>query len=252
MSEFLLSLSSDNLTGTDTSSDFTTKFNRLALNGNYKIGLESLNVWYSLYNISSSYNNNKLRYNNGVTNKTITIVDGLYSIDDLQTYLESQFIANGDYTAGTPNVFYINFAPNYNTFRCRLTISGGYSVDFSNPSTYGYLHTLLGFNPAVYNDTTEGQKPVNITSSNDSIQLHCDIITGSFVNGSKSDVLYQFQFTVAPSSLQEIKPNKILYLPIKYTSGFLDRIRLYFTNQSGTPIDFNGERVSVLLSLMPA
>ena len=71
------------------SHDFTIKLtNQLDLekNKNYYIMLDSLTMAYSWYNLSSEYGNNTIRYSNdnGVTFRTITIRDGIYSYTALK------------------------------------------------------------------------------------------------------------------------------------------------------------------------
>ena len=55
----------------------------------YEIGMESCYLWYSWYNISSALGNNIFVYHNGRAKASITIPDGSYNIDDLNTVVKS-------------------------------------------------------------------------------------------------------------------------------------------------------------------
>lgn len=70
-----------------------------------EVALSSLNVYNSIYNVTSTLNNNKisLYYQNGnpatgFAAYTFTIPDGLYQISDLNDWLQATLIANGLYS----------------------------------------------------------------------------------------------------------------------------------------------------------
>jgi hypothetical protein len=96
--------------------------------------------------------------------------------------------------------------------------------------------------------TQEGLNNVNITNNIDRVLIHCDVITGSYQGGRSSDVMYSFSADGEPSSLLQIKPNRLLYLPINQ-SGYLYRMRIRITDQLDRVINLNGEEVSLSLYL---
>ena len=60
------------------------------------------------------------------------------------------------------------------------------------------IHATLGFNSQTLSPGYhEGENPVNILSVN-SILVHCDIISGSFLNGGREPVIYSFFPNVSP------------------------------------------------------
>lgn len=69
------------------SDDFTIYFPHLQLGGDrdteYEIALVSASMWYAWYNISAYYNNNQFNYNDGSTDRTVTIPDGLYTLQQI-------------------------------------------------------------------------------------------------------------------------------------------------------------------------
>ena len=79
--------------------NFTTTFSNLMLekNTDYEIAMISLSMNYSYPNISSTNGNNTVEYSpNGGTNYyTITIPDGNWSVDSLNTQIQGQMKTNG-------------------------------------------------------------------------------------------------------------------------------------------------------------
>lgn len=242
---YLLNLTSDDKKPNEQTDNFSINFSPpIPLSSNWEIALESCSIWYSWYNISSDYNNNTFRYNNGSVWKNIAITNGLYTIDDLNGFIKSAMKSNGDYTAGSPDVFYIDITPNYNTFKLRITLSNSYQVDL----TVGTLYQLFGFDPIIVSTTQEGTNNVNITNGVNRIMLHVDCVTGSYKGQSSTDIIYSFTADDAPSSLLTIQPNRLLFLPVN-KSGNLDSIRVYITDQLNRRVNLNNEELSVVLFL---
>lgn len=246
MATYFLNLSSDEKETGQFTDDFTCSFDPpIRISNNFALGLHSGTLWYSYYNISSDYNNQIFRYYNGSVWKNITITAGLYSIDDINTFVHNAMLANGDYTnVGGVNVFDIVITPDYNTFKLLITLTNSYQVDLS----VGNLYQIFGFSSIVISSTQEGPNNVDISNGIDKLLIHVDCVTGSYVNGSASDVIYGFSPNVKPSSLIELNPTKIVYLPLNKT-GFLQKMRIRITDQSNRRVNLNGEQVTMSLYL---
>lgn len=84
--------------------DFTIYLNQplfLKLNKNYEIALdEIITMTYSWYNISASFNNNKIRYRKTTGSDTnwyeIDFADAMYSYDDIDDYIKNKTGKAGD------------------------------------------------------------------------------------------------------------------------------------------------------------
>ena len=104
----------------------------------HEIAVQSVSMYYAWANISSALGNNTFTYNmnNGKPTTTVIIPDGLYEIATINEYLQSIFIANGDYLFnGTNNVYYaemvINptrYAVQVNTFALPQTLPSGWTA----------------------------------------------------------------------------------------------------------------------------
>ena len=66
---------------------FTDKLN-LKTTNDKNIGLVKLSIYYTWKNIKSVYNNNKFKISAPTWNDEFDLLDGLYSISDIQDYCE--------------------------------------------------------------------------------------------------------------------------------------------------------------------
>lgn len=86
-------------------------------------------------------------------------------------------------------------------------------------------------------------EPVN------AVLIHCDIITGSYLNGRLSQVIYSFTPNVSPGYkiIEMPKPQLIFYSVINHPK--IDKIRIWLTDQNDKPIDLRGEKITVTLQI---
>lgn len=108
------------------------------------VALSHLNVFLSWYNITSTYNNNKLTYlfwdNNGVLQPfDIVFEDGFYNTTTLYEYIQSKLVANGHYLeylvpgpGGEIQVLYpISIRPNETYYKLGFVFASiGENMDF--------------------------------------------------------------------------------------------------------------------------
>lgn len=239
---YFLNLSSVDRKASETSDNFTLSFTTpIEIPGNWTMGLESLGIWYSWYNISSDYNNQTFHYYNGSVWKDIVVPSGLYSIEDYNRYIQSQMKANSDYTVVSGvDTFYITVSPNYNTFKLDIILSGGYQVDL----TVGTLYELFGFTSKIVSTSESGTNNINITNGVDKIMICVDCITGGYRGVVASNVIYSFQANGEPSSLLTIKPFHVIFLPLT-KSGYLYDINIKVVDQSGRRVNLNNEDMNM-------
>jgi hypothetical protein len=231
----------DSTTGYGTSQNFRVIYNpplQLDQTKQYVIGLISADIWYLWYNVNST--NNILKYYNGTMWKVTVLLPGAYNILDINTEIKRLITANGDVADN------ITIIPNYNTLKCRIKIRGSYQIDFTAESS---IRTVLGFNSKILstNGTFDGDTNVNITDIN-SLLIRCSLVSGSYINGSSSDCLYNFSPNLPPGSLISVRPFQIIYLPIDNCYS-ISEICMRITDQSDREVDLNGERVTYYLHL---
>ena len=90
-----------------------------------KLALGSLTMYYSTFNITTTYNNNQFQYvwvDGSVV--SVTIPNGFYTIATLNDFLEFTMIANGHYlvdSTTSKNVYFLTIGTNVSSYRVELT-----------------------------------------------------------------------------------------------------------------------------------
>ena len=96
------------------------------------MALANLSIYYTQKNIISEYNNNKFKISAPTWNDTFDLLDGFYSVADIQDYFE--FIIKKHETL-TENQIYPNKIKN----RIILKIKTGYKLELLTPETMKLL-----------------------------------------------------------------------------------------------------------------
>lgn len=136
------------------------------------IGLRSIDMYNSIFNINASlYNNNVFRYlwfsNTGTLSvqHTITIPDGYYDTISLNEYLQSQLILRTHYlTDGNgKNIFYLKMSDNINRYAVQLD---AYVVPTDAQATAGIIVGGITYRyPTIRSNPTNWIFPsVNVTT----------------------------------------------------------------------------------------
>ena len=103
--------------------------------GEKSIVLSNLSIYYTLKNIKSSYNNNKLKISAPTSNDKFEFPDGSYSISDIQDYFAYILKKHGE-NIDKPSVqIYVNKIENRITFK----IKTGYSLELLTTETMKLL-----------------------------------------------------------------------------------------------------------------
>ena len=228
----------DSKKGKGKSSNFTTKLNppvRLDPNKDYKIALVNSELWYSWYNVTTS--NNNFKYFNGKDWTTVKVPPGAYNIKDINTEIKNLIEDEGDDGDA------ITLSANFNTSKTSLRIQGDYKVDFDIDDG---LRDLLGYDGQTLTaGRHSGDRQINITNIH-TVLIKCSLVSSSYLNGSTSDVIYNFSPNLPPGSLLSIQPNQLLYIPISRTEQ-ISSITMMVTNQDDEEIDFNEERTTFFI-----
>ena len=162
----------------------------------------NLETYYSIPNISNKNNSFTYSANGGVDWHTITIPTGSYDIEDINNTIQRGITSNGHWDEANEE-FYVSILANPNTMN-------NYQVNFKSGTS---LRKLLGFNSKVYTASQESERVVDILSVN-SILVHLDIISGSYVNGVARHTIYSFFPNVSPGHKIVENPKTVIYLPI--------------------------------------
>ena len=127
-------------------------------------------------------------------------------------------------------------------------------------SEKSFFYTILGFTQSrsyplddidgfyqLIAGSYKSDKPINIIGI-DKIQLKCDCIQGSIVNGIREPILYSFALSSPPGYKIYKEPRVKLFK--KISKSVLSHITFYFEDDDHKAVDFNGETASFTCQLL--
>lgn len=230
----------DSKKGKGKSSNFTIKLNPPVIlnpNKDYMVALVNSELWYSWYNVTTS--NNNFKYFNGTDWVTVKVPPGAYNIKDINEEIKNQINDEGD------NDEFVTLTANFNTSKTILRVNDNYKVDFDIDDG---LRDLLGYDGKTLSAGRHiGDKQINITNIH-TVLIKCSLVSSSYLNGSTSDVIFNFSPNLPPGSLLSVQPNQLLYIPISRTEQ-ISSITMKVTNQDDEEIEFNGERTTFFIAI---
>ena len=103
--------------------------------GENRIALSNLSIHFTWKNIKSSHNNNKFKISSPTQNDKFELLDGSYSVPDIQDYFEYILKKHGENIDNPSVKIYVNKIENRITFR----IKNGYSLELLTPETMKLL-----------------------------------------------------------------------------------------------------------------
>ena len=235
--------------GNNTPQNFVTKFNiPIILDRNYQyvVGLNRIiNMSFTWFNVNSSYNNQLIKYssNNGSTFNDITFPAGVWNYIDFNTYIKdiTKIVKDG----ANNNEYPITLEFDNTTFRVTVTLANNYQLDL----TASNFNELIGFEKEVLkSENNVGPKVPNLSQDTDILNIHCDLINDSLVDGQDTDIIYSFSTSVLrPSYSFTLEPRRVTYNPTN--KNIIDSIRIHITDGKRRLIDLNGAETSFSLIL---
>lgn len=273
---FTLILNSSNVSNRNTNAIFQYNF----IGGNFTVEegteamISSAQIPYSIFNITSVYNNNRLLigFPTGASTNTYTTFnllfpDGFYTIDDIRNFIQQYCITNGLYLINTAGdyVYYIDIQQNTTYYANQIllyTVPRSLPTGWTQPSNWiGYstftsdrtpyvqfvaanqFHEYMGFNNGIYPPgatTTGNTTNYSVLSNRVPIGSYVNsiIVHCSLVNNSvvsPSDIIDAFQITNTTFGAN------INYAPsiekyVKLTKGNYSSMIVYLTDQNNAPI----------------
>ena len=235
--------------GNNTPQNFITKFNIpiiLDRNYQYMVGLNRIiNMSFTWFNVNSSYNNQLIKYSsdNGSTFNDITFPAGVWNYTDFNTYIKdiTKIVKDG----ANNNEYPITLEFDNTTFRVTVTLANNYQLDL----TASNFNELIGFEKEVLkSENNVGPKVPNLSQDTDILNIHCDLINDSLVDGQDTDIIYSFSTSVLrPSYSFTLEPRRVTYNPTN--KNIIDSIRIHITDGKRRLIDLNGAETSFSLIL---
>ena len=233
----------------NTPQNFVTKFNiPIILDRNYEyvVGLNRIiNMSFTWFNVNSSYNNQLIKYSsdNGSTFNDITFPAGVWNYTDFNTYIKdiTKIVKDG----ANNNEYPITLEFDNTTFRVTVTLANNYQLDL----TASNFNELIGFEKEVLkSENNVGPKVPNLSQDTDILNIHCDLINDSLVDGQDTDIIYSFSTSMLrPSYSFTLEPRRVTYNPTN--KNIIDSIRIHITDGKRRLIDLNGAETSFSLIL---
>ena len=241
--EIVLSSYSVKNQGDNKPEDFTTNFTRpiiLDNNKRYVIGLNRvINMSFTWFNVNAGYKNQLIKYSsdNGSTFKNITFPAGVWNYTDFNTYIKN--------ITKTGDTYPINLVFDDTTFRVTVTLADNYQLNLRASD----FNDLIGFDKKILTSGTHiGSRVPNLSQDTDILNVHCDLVNESLVDGEETDIIYSFSTSVLrPSYSFTLEPQRVTFNPVNKTT--ISSIRIVITDGKRRLVDLNGADTSFSLIL---
>jgi len=245
---------------------------------NAYISLISASTYNSTYNITSEYGNNQLtiKWINGI-DYTFVIPDGVYSIADINSYLEARMFENNLYcvitTTGKPQ-FFIKLQENPIYYSCHLIMSYiptsteaiqlGYSlptgtIDWAFPPTSitaqlnlvnQPMKDLLGFSSLIFpptpvlNDNYEAlSDKAPKLSPIFNYMFNCNLLNHQIGKVASNRLFFMIPVSKAVGQLLEFQTN--YKQELKCSSTKTDYIEIYLTDENFNKLSYRDKDLSI-------
>ena len=161
------------------------------------------------------------------------MLDGLYSILNIQDYFEYVLKKHGENIDNPPVQIYVNKTENKYIFK----IKDGYSLELLTPEKMKLLRSTKKKLIKVKNG--ENVPHLEITEV---VLVHCNIVNND--NQQDSRVLYTFVSNKPFGSLLEISPTNHIFL--KTFNSEYNEIEVWFTDQNSNPLEIE-DRINLTM-----
>ena len=245
--EIVLSSYSVKNQGRSKPENFLTRFNKpITLDSNYEheIGLNRvINFSFTWFNVTPDYGSQLIKYSsdNGSTFQDITFPSGVWNYTDFDEYIK-EITKTGDNDDPT---YPISISFDTTTFRVTIELATNFQLDLSKSN----FNDLIGFDKKVVKDAVNiGQRVPNLSQDTDILNVHCDLVNSSLVDGDESDIIYTFSTSVLrPSYSFTLEPRRVTFNPVNKQQ--ISSIRIYITDGKRRLINLNGADTSFSLIL---
>lgn len=212
-------------------------------NRNYKLGL----LWFSAYNtiFNVDKTNNRFEYYDYTGKKQLIVLDpGCYEIIQINTEIQRQM--QKQIKDQILNKL-IKIELDKSTSKSILSIPEGM---FVSCDTENSILQILGFNKAnkKISGYVKSDNIINIIKIS-TINIECNLVSGSYLNGTPSNILYSFPSYSVPVGFKILeKITHPVYLPINKTS-MISHMKIRIVDENNNLINFNGEEICMSLEL---
>ena len=206
----------------------------------YVIGLNRLiNMSFTWFNVNSSCGNQLIKYSsgNGSTFHDITFPAGVWNYTDFNAYIKN--------ITKTGDKYPITLEFDNTTFRVTIYLANQYQLDLRSSN----FNELIGFGKKILkNKTNISLRVPNLSQDTDILNVHCDLINESLVDGQETDIIYSFSTSVLqPRYSFTLEPRRVTFNPVNKTT--VSCIRIHITDGKRRLVDLNGADTAFSLIL---
>lgn len=222
------------ISATSSKSDFEIVFQPEIELGNLKreIAFFCISATNSIPNVTESANAFEVKVS-GRNSEMVSMPTGSYGFKAIQRYFKASAKAR--------------LEANQATFHTVIEVPANTIISFDVPNS---IASVLGFerkNLATgmhISDHVAKIVPVN------TVNICCDVVTGSWVDGNLANSLFTFYPDVAPGAKIVKEARQLMYLPFAdKRKETLTRMRIKIMDQDSNVIDFRGEPITLTFFL---
>ena len=205
--------------------DFTIRYtNPIILDPNrqYELGLDRIvSMSFTWFNITQTLNNQKIRFSSdGGGNWTELILNpGVWNYVDFNNFIKEETRTG---TANNPS-YPITIEFDDTIFRTIITLAQNYQLDL----TQSDFNDLIGFNKQILTKSENiGDYIPNLSQDREILNIHCDLISDSLVDGDETDIIFSFSTsTLTPSFSFTQEPRRVQFSPVNKNT--INKIRIW-------------------------
>ena len=201
---------------------------------------------FTWYNVVGNLNNQLIRFasDGGKTFTDITFPEGTWGYEDFNNYIHKKLTCYKDKFG--KEKYPINLIFNAATFRVTITLDNNYQLDLTKSN----FNDLIGYDKKIIKDKTNvGPRVPNLIQETDILNIHCDLINTSLVDGKDTDNIYTSSTSVLQSSYSfTLEPRRVTFNTVN--KNIIKEIRMCVTDGKRT-VNLHGADVSFLLLLKP-
>ena len=230
---------------TSNKSDIKYQFNpplELSPNRNYKLGLLWFSAYNTIFNVNDTNNNFAIYDYKNSKYYQVKLDPGAYEITQINKEIQ------GKIKEKLPDLkTNIEITLDKSTSKSIIKIPENIGVDCNIDKS---ILRMLGFNKTkeYIKGIVKSDNIVQIIQIS-TINIDCNLVSGSYINGKKCNILYSFPSYTVPVGHKIIERiSHPVYLPILKTS-IISSIHIKIINEDQDLINFNGEEISMSLEL---
>ena len=192
--------------------------------GPKSVVLSNLSISYTWENIKSSYKNSKFKISTPTWSDEFELLDGSYSISDIQDYFEYILKKHSENVDNPSIKIYVNKIKNRVTFK----IKNGYHLELLTPETM----EILGSTESKITKDKNGENVPHLEIV-ELVLIHCNLVNNNYQQNSR--ILYTFVPNKPFRSLLEISPPNHIFL--KTFNSEFQEVKVWFTDQNSRSLE---------------